>query len=350
MRKKIVLLLFITLSVVLTSSDKKPSENRIVKSESDETTESVDVQTYDDPGRTLTFSAGGISTDTLYEYDGRLAILGKELVAFRALYGRDPISIEEFLNSPGTIFWPVNPFTNEPFEYTDQVLEAISMFGKLSLVEYEGKKWIVSVIPQDRSYVFYGYPLPSDNAHDSSRHYLASNPYPLTYYSSWIWDQFCGTYAIVNERLPRSVEELISGFLIIKENWPEMSELNDLNDEGYFEIGTCAVINEDEDEGLCKMLRNPTQPSNQSGLHNYYYQLVNIPGVDFLKRGKYLEYGLPGYECQFTYVVTCTWDIQLDKVNLRNLIGRTPLVSSVLYPNASSLPADICILKSDILN
>ncbi|MCD6217906.1 hypothetical protein J7L05_08620 [bacterium] len=341
----LILLLCIIQGVIQAGCSAKTKRIPIVDSTSEHIAIDESQDSNSDALRTLSFSEEGITRGALY--DGLLAFMGNQLISFRALYGRDPESIEEFLDSPGTLFWPINPFTNEPFEYAEQISEDISSFGKLSLVEYEGKKWIASVIPQDEEFVYCGYPLPKDIEREANNpHYLSSNPYPLSCYSPGIWDELCGTYALMNERLPTSIEELLTYMLIIKENWPDMSNLNSVEDEGYVEIGICEdVINENEE--ICKMTRNPNPvaTAQPASLYNYYYQLVNIPGMVF--RGKCNEYGSPGYESQFSYAVTCQWTI--GKNELENLVNRMPLVSSVIFPNSESLPDEICISKEDIL-
>lgn len=343
--KKVLILLILFLCIVQAGCSEKTKNIPIVDSTKEHIAIDESRDSNSDALRSLTISEEGISNQALY--DGLLAFMGKQLISFRALYGREPESFEEFLDSPGTLFWPINPYTNEPFEYAEQISEDISSFGKISLTEYEGKKWIVSVIPQDEEFVYCGYPLPKDIERETNNsNYLSSNPFPLVFYSLGKWDELCGTYALMNERLPTNIEELMTYMLIIKGNWPDMSNLNTVEDEGYFEIGICEdVINENEE--ICRMTRNPNPvATNEStGLYNYYYQLVNIPGMVF--RGKCNEYGSPAYISQFPYAVTCQWTIGKDE--LENLVNRKPLVSSVIFPNPESLPDEICISKEEIL-
>jgi len=280
---------------------------------------------YMPPGdRSPHFSKESGPFDMNRQADTRLQEFSFQLCVFRGMFGRDPETIREFLDSPGTIFWPVCPYTGKPYQYVDKITQDAESLDKFTFETNNGKKWIVGVIEINNQFQLVNYPtMPKIvSSFEKIGKSLANNN--LKILNVYIQDQAyirCYGYAGQYGKLPTKFQELMNGFLIVKDNWPDMSNLKSIDDDGFFEIGITS-------DGL------------------KYYQLVHMPGDEIR------SYGMP-YVIRNHPIWKMDQDTSLDVPFRKDVIdtweNKVPIASSLMFPTAESLPSEMCITKAEIL-
>ena len=259
------------------------------------------------------------------EADGRLQIFSFQLCTFRGMNGRDPETMQEFIDSPAVIFWPVCPYTGKPYQYVDEISPNADSLDKFSFETHNGKKWILGVIEMNGQFQLVNYPnLPSMIflSCEKAGRSLANDS--LKILSVYLKEQVilpCLRYVWRYGKLPTSFHELMNGFLIVRDNWPDMSNLKSIEDDGFFEIGITS-------DGL------------------KYYQLVHVPG------DKIIGYGMPfvisNHPIRKMYPDS-SLDIPCRKHVIDTWENKVPIASSLMFPTAESLPDEMCITKAEIL-
>jgi len=259
-------------------------------------------------------------------YHNRLNFFGKQLRAFQTKYGRYPDTLEEYLDAETTIFWPIDPFTNKPFVYSKSITPDLGSMGKFSFENVKdrnneiGLKILCSIPTDEETFMLANYPLPApgnnfdninmryENQFSTLPDYLNSQAYLLA-----------ADYAYQFGELPETFGEFLCGYLIIKDNWPDMSSIKSKEDKGYFELGLT--------------------PDKLT-----YYSIIHMT-TGWKRERSYTYESTPNQKRKMSQNLA----MALTMPDVSKLSHMVPFASSLIYPTAESLPKELCITKTEIL-
>ena len=249
----------------------------------------------------------------------RLNFVGNQIRHFRAKHGRYPDSMEDFLNSNTTIFWPVDPFSQKPFSFTETINANIDSMGKFTFDYVGDELTILCAIPVEEvefRLANYPYPKPGYDPDKMQEYYKNQFSTLPNVFNSDAY-LLVGRYVKQFNRLPETFTEFLWGYKIIKDNWPDMNSVSSKKDEGYFELGL-------------------------SGDKMTYYGIVRET------TGLLRSEGWPYNRTSETddQLIALDW---FSGAEVTELLDRVPFASSMIYPTVDSLPEELVISKADIL-